>query len=548
MDSISFKNFRQFKEFPEMEFGGITFLVGKNNSGKSTIVKALLLMNDFISSDQYRKLSFGNNVLEDANIVTFGRALNNKCQEEDEIQFSVKQGEFLYTVSISAPSDKTDGRVVDLLIEDSELGINLHLYPDSNSVFLTGINKDWERDQESYRKIELQIAELEAKLESLNNRAENGELKKSSKEYLTMVDEFRSQIEKLREIHYFTQLENEPDLTPGKIDGRITWDDKRLKESDYRLDESLKGRSSLLSEMYSDLVEFFNQKHQNEFSWRTSGELLESATDEMMEMLEDAEKLNEIGKQENEWENLRAFYHNLHKHDDFRKKLINQKNRSQIIYLGANPSKQAALFSIRDKNNSLAQAIHQFKEMGLDNSPKESFAFFKKWFGKEGFNVGEKLEINPIAGEAYEVKVDGINLADRGMGSLQISLLLFRIAVIIEKSIQTGIKFKVVVEEPELNLHPRFQSILATLFFEVKQKYEIDFIVETHSEYLIRESQFIVKEFQLEGGVNNNPFKVYYLSDDQNRWEMKYRFDGKFINEFGPGFFDETRRIIKKML
>ena len=77
MNKIGFQNFRRFANFPELEYGGITLLVGKNNSGKSTMVKALLLINDFLKSKDISTFSFGNNVLEDANIVTFDRA---KCR------------------------------------------------------------------------------------------------------------------------------------------------------------------------------------------------------------------------------------------------------------------------------------------------------------------------------------------------------------------------------------------------------------------------------------------------------------------------------------
>lgn len=46
MNSIGFNNFRRFANFPEMDLGDITLLVGGNNSGKSTLVKALLLCID----------------------------------------------------------------------------------------------------------------------------------------------------------------------------------------------------------------------------------------------------------------------------------------------------------------------------------------------------------------------------------------------------------------------------------------------------------------------------------------------------------------------
>ncbi len=61
MSKISFKNFRGFIDFPEMEFGGITFLVGKNNSGKSTVIKALLLMDNYLKS---KDISSFNQVLQ----------------------------------------------------------------------------------------------------------------------------------------------------------------------------------------------------------------------------------------------------------------------------------------------------------------------------------------------------------------------------------------------------------------------------------------------------------------------------------------------------
>ena len=38
-------------------------------------------------------------------------------------------------------------------------------------------------------------------------------------------------------------------------------------------------------------------------------------------------------------------------------------NNEAISYLGANPSKQSALFQLRAKDNALAQAIHQFYQL-----------------------------------------------------------------------------------------------------------------------------------------------------------------------------------------
>ena len=48
------------------------------------------------------------------------------------------------------------------------------------------------------------------------------------------------------------------------------------------------------------------------------------------------------------------------------------------------------------------------------------------------------------------------------------------------------------LEEPEANLHPAFQSKLADLFSEVAVDYEQQLIVETHSEYMVRKFQYLV--------------------------------------------------------
>ena len=96
---IGFKNFRRFKEFPQLDFGNITYMVGRNNSGKSTMVKALLLVMDYLQNQLDDTFSFDNKVLEDANIVTFGRA---KCNliDEPEIVFSYKLNNYDITINI----------------------------------------------------------------------------------------------------------------------------------------------------------------------------------------------------------------------------------------------------------------------------------------------------------------------------------------------------------------------------------------------------------------------------------------------------------------
>ena len=143
------------------------------------------------------------------------------------------------------------------------------------------------------------------------------------------------------------------------------------------------------------------------------------------------------------------------------------------------------------------------------------------------------------------------NLADKGMGGIQLMILLMRLAIIIRTDIKNKMSTIVLLEEPEQNLHPAFQSKLSMLFYEINKKYGIRFIVETHSEYMIRSSQVIVAKKQFcddEVLRKENPFKVYYFPTIEEPYQMQYRRDGNFSNEFGKGFFDEANNLLFEIL
>jgi predicted ATPase len=50
----------------------------------------------------------------------------------------------------------------------------------------------------------------------------------------------------------------------------------------------------------------------------------------------------------------------------------------------------------------------------------------------------------------------------------------------------------ILLEEPEIHLHPLAQSVLAELFVEASKKRKVQFIVETHSEHLFRRMQTLI--------------------------------------------------------
>jgi predicted ATPase len=50
----------------------------------------------------------------------------------------------------------------------------------------------------------------------------------------------------------------------------------------------------------------------------------------------------------------------------------------------------------------------------------------------------------------------------------------------------------VIMEQPEIHLHPLAQTALADLFVEVSQKRNVQFLIETHSENLFRRLQYLI--------------------------------------------------------
>lgn len=142
------------------------------------------------------------------------------------------------------------------------------------------------------------------------------------------------------------------------------------------------------------------------------------------------------------------------------------------------------------------------------------------------------------------------HLADMGMGSLQLMQLFFKIASILRQNKSQTKGVQLIIEEPEISLHPYLQSKLADFFYEVNKEYGIKFIVETHSEYIIKNTQVIGLEEDLlkNQEFNPNPFKIYYFHFEKGPYEMTMDSSGRFIKDFGKGFTDVSRKLTRKLL
>lgn len=509
---IGFKNFRRFSDFPVLELGETTYLVGRNNAGKSTMVKALLLVTDYINNQLSDTFAFDNKVLNDANIVTYGRAHNTKT-DEPFICFTIQLGTYECKLSITGEPDDTQAKVSEFSLKNTKTDLEFVInYIKKETFIRKSVKSKPKSDSSSEQRKSLQneIISLEHQLETLDRKSREG---------LTTID----RINRLKSF-----LEGFP---VEKTEEKIT----KQFELTYplRLDENVRTENNELLEILKDMIDLNYREYRNMIGEENVSEFNDEKEEELFK--ENFEKVKILDtEKKNIIQDIEEF--------------IRLFQNEEFYYLGANPSKQSALFSLRDKSNALAQAIHEFHQLKIQVGDQE-YSFVKHWM-KE-FEVGEDFKIKFLAGEAYEFFVlkNGYKnyLADKGMGSLQAMMLILRIASLIRKNKKDKKNLTILVEEPELNLHPALQSKLTNLFHEVNMKYGFKFIIETHSEYLIRKSQLIGLSEDYNYFENNilnpNPFKVFYFHSEHGPYEMNYTKQGRFDRDFGSGFYDEASKI-----
>lgn len=207
--------------------------------------------------------------------------------------------------------------------------------------------------------------------------------------------------------------------------------------------------------------------------------------------------------------------------------------------------------------------------------------FLKKWVKELG--LAHHVEIIPVAdGLGASIRMyssendnEGMLLADMGYGSTQLFMTILKIENAILDSVKMynknrcsiqGFGDKIVkligivsylfnnpitvaLEEPENHLHPSLQSKLADMLVDAHKSYEVQFLVETHSEYLIRKLQLLIARETIE----NDSVSILYVNGKNRSSYMplvksiSVDKDGNLEDVFGPGFFDESVRLSKEL-
>lgn len=531
MKSIGFKNFRRFEKLDPLQLGDITFFVGGNNAGKSTVVKAMMLVFDNLSartliSDSGMTFDaptfrLDANRIHEVHIGTFGRALHKPYPEQKELvlEADVDNYHFQYVLNGDTESTQANAGIKSLEIINTHSKVRYFFDFQKSEVIVnynTSVLWDFARSYSSFREIR-DAKEVKQQIENLQNQRS---------EIVHTLKNFEGDAVTLARLNSnFRAIEKKIEALKKSADpfgGRVKIEDVKYKDT-FVLSEKIEKRN-LINWLLSRIANKFKER----FYFSLDDTITPAELDGRRRKKLTQEDIAFGRMVDNDLDHIsviRAAY--------------------SIEYIAAHSASQKVLFSIEDKNDYMASVIREFKQCRIEEGSREDL-FITRWMNE--LEIGLRYKIESISGEAYTVDITNkqgyeMPLADMGMGSIQMMLLLFKLATIIR--VCREIDSLIIVEEPEQNIHPKLQSKLAELFAEVNQEYGFRFVIETHSEYMIRKSQVQVAAMQFanqEELEQKCPIKTYYFpgdsEPDQKPYNMRYRTDGNFENDFGSGFYD----------
>ena len=175
---------------------------------------------------------------------------------------------------------------------------------------------------------------------------------------------------------------------------------------------------------------------------------------------------------------------------------------------------------------------------------------FEKWvsdrFGVSFTLTDKKGHISLLLKD--NVTNDTYNLADVGYGYSQVLPILMQIWLNFfenTKNYSYQQNITVVIEQPELHLHPAFQAKLIDVFAEMlEESYKIrknlKIIFETHSETMIQRLGYLITK----GYLNNEDVNILVFDKENNETHISTKefTEEGYLQEWPMGFFTPDKK------
>ena len=517
---FSLENFRLFKEKTSFDLTPITILTGTNSSGKSSLIKAILLLKSNLEKNKsIEEIDFS---IGDHNLNDFKNSLN----------YDSTSNKMYFTFS-SYVSDLIGVHYIELgyilsMSDDSKGNLDsFTIFTPKGDVILSA-TKEYDDDGGNITyKIDVGYF-----IKNLDHEVLNTNIKKEiydnpyerwvQKYWLNPNDElFHGRPDSHESEVYFNVLDELKNNGIRKQIGGTKDESKHFNQS------ILYGLSDLGKEVIEWLELNLNNKNAD-FKRTDFGEFF----------YEDFSR----------WilkESIKQIFHNF----------------NSILHFSSIRSDSKKYYN-KDDKELLSFFIQYENESSNFNQEIEEFIASQL----RAFSLGDAIKIVPYKDFLAEVFVirngKKILLSDLGYGYTQILPIIMRIALIAHRTLRNdpfdftlddepkrlvydGSLF--LLEEPESNLHPAYQSKIADMIAYASSKFKIRFIIETHSEYLIRNLQFLIAKGKI---LNSNQVTIYYFNkpgtdeaEDSLFRTIHVEPNGRMTVGFGSGFFDEAESI-----
>ena len=162
--------------------------------------------------------------------------------------------------------------------------------------------------------------------------------------------------------------------------------------------------------------------------------------------------------------------------------------------------------------------------------------------------VAKQITTNDRGKMGHELKITN-ELNDMQQDLTHVGVGVSQVLPILVMSFLANKGDVIILEQPELHLHPKVQTRLADFFVTMTQLGK-QCLIETHSEYFINRLRYRVAVAD-DNQIAKNTM-IYFVEKDKKEGYSKYR--EVTINEYGviedwpEGFFDESERIAAEIL
>lgn len=550
MKNITLNNFRVFDNVAEFKLPQITILTGRNNSGKSSVIKALLLLEDYLNSQDHFYLNFFGANVNKHKITDFENAINwDNPKNLPYFTFKFKNNSIDFEFQF--------------IKETSSLALlsSFKMKVENLNVFISLDKKEIKNTNNPELVYELKFTDnIISYFDQLRNLEKYNDLLK---------DEERNEKEN-------TNLKNKGYIVaPGR---------KNLEEIEYLKSLNLNDFENYEEEPTINQIEI-------EYSdFRTGSKTIAEVVGLQIINFDSINANEQITKNEKIIENQNLKITRVKKpkptnkllYDEFIYSKLKNRNaisssfsliydiknlmRIKVNHLSPNRTRQDILYlKTRMNDTDIERVLAEYDAVPFkDSDPHQKFLSY--WL-KE-FGIGDSIKIETTKGIAYDVQIKNnkriVSLVDMGFGTGQIITILIQLStairthsILINRS-RKLYRYKydfdssyIIIEEPESNLHPQFQAKMAELIVECL-KYGIKFILETHSEYFIGKFQVLVAEsLKKENKLQKENIVIYYINDKtDDKTYLKEIFinnDGSLTESFGEGFTDVTTSNLKDL-